>query len=41
MWNFGKYLVGPDGQLLTYWKSQVKPEDTKITQAIESALTHA
>ena len=39
VWNFGKYLVGADGQLLAYWKSQVKPEDPKVTQAIESALT--
>jgi glutathione peroxidase len=38
VWNFGKYLIGADGQLLAYWKSQVKPEDPKITQAIEGAL---
>jgi glutathione peroxidase len=38
VWNFGKYLIGADGQLLQYWKSQVKPEDPKIVQAIESAL---
>jgi glutathione peroxidase len=38
VWNFGKYLVGADGHLLAYWKSQVKPEDPKITAAIEGAL---
>jgi glutathione peroxidase len=41
VWNFGKYLVGADGRLLTYWKSQVKPEDPKIRQAIEGALQDA
>jgi glutathione peroxidase-family protein len=39
VWNFGKYLIGADGRLLQYWKSQVKPEDPKISQAIESALS--
>jgi glutathione peroxidase len=38
VWNFGKYLIDADGRLLQYWKSQVKPEDPKISQAIESAL---
>ena len=38
VWNFGKYLVGADGQLLAYWKSQVKPEDPKIAATIEGAL---
>lgn len=38
VWNFGKYLIGADGRLLQYWKSQVKPEDPKIAQAIEVAL---
>ena len=39
VWNFGKYLIGADGRLLQYWKSQVKPEDPKISRAIESALS--
>jgi glutathione peroxidase len=38
VWNFGKYLVGADGRLRAYWKSQVKPEDPKIAEAIEGAL---
>jgi glutathione peroxidase len=38
VWNFGKYLVGADGRLVQYWKSQVKPEDPKIADAIEAAL---
>ena len=39
VWNFGKYLIGADGQLIAYWRSQVKPEDPKIAQAIEGALS--
>jgi len=39
VWNFGKYLIGADGKLVAYWKSQVKPEDPKIAEAIEGALT--
>ena len=38
VWNFGKYLIGADGKLVAYWKSQVKPEDPKIAEAIEGAL---
>jgi glutathione peroxidase len=38
VWNFGKYLIGADGKLVTCWKSQVKPEDPKIAAAIEGAL---
>jgi glutathione peroxidase len=37
-WNFTKYLVGADGRLLAHWGSTVKPEDEKITGAIERAL---
>lgn len=38
VWNFGKYLIGSDGRLLQYWRSQVKPEDPKLVAAIERAL---
>jgi glutathione peroxidase len=37
-WNFTKYLVGADGQLIERWSTKVKPEDAQIAQAIESAL---
>ena len=40
-WNFTKYLVGADGRLLAHWGSTVKPEDEKITSAIERALADA
>lgn len=38
VWNFGKYLVGADGRLRDYWRSQVKPDDPKLVRAIEDAL---
>jgi glutathione peroxidase len=38
-WNFTKYLVGADGQLIARWSSKVKPEDPQIVDAIESALS--
>lgn len=34
-WNFGKYLVGPEGNLLHYFPSNVTPLSEKITQAIQ------
>ncbi|QIZ75648.1 glutathione peroxidase [Ferrimonas lipolytica] len=37
-WNFYKYLVGKDGNLVDYWGSKTKPDDAKITGAIEAAL---
>lgn len=37
-WNFAKFLVGRDGQLLTRFKSRVKPEDPKVVSSIEAAL---
>ena len=37
-WNFNKFLVGRDGVLIEHFDSKVKPEDTKMTDAIESAL---
>jgi glutathione peroxidase len=40
-WNFTKYLVGADGRLLGHWGSTIRPEDDKITGAIERALADA
>jgi glutathione peroxidase len=37
-WNFHKYLVGPDGQLVGTWPSQVGPTDGRITSEIERLL---
>jgi glutathione peroxidase len=38
VWNFTKYLVGPDGRLIRRWATKVKPEDPQILETIESAL---
>jgi glutathione peroxidase len=38
VWNFTKYLVGPDGRLIARWPTKVPPEDPQIIEAIESAL---
>ena len=37
-WNFHKYLIGPDGQLVGAWPSQVRPGDAAITSEIDRAL---
>ncbi|HEY0081483.1 MAG TPA: glutathione peroxidase [Pyrinomonadaceae bacterium] len=37
-WNFNKFLVGRDGRILARFDSADKPEDAKVTQAIEAAL---
>lgn len=38
-WNFGKYLIGRDGRVIDYFTPPTDPEDEKLTQAIEKALT--
>lgn len=37
-WNFHKYLVGPDGELVGAWPSSVGPHDKAITQDIDRLL---
>ena len=37
-WNFEKFLIGRDGQLLGRFKSPVEPESRELTAAIEAAL---
>lgn len=37
-WNFHKYLIGPDGELLDAWPSAVAPDRPPVTEAIEAAL---
>jgi glutathione peroxidase len=37
-WNFHKYLVGPDGELLGAWPSRVEPTSDEISGAVEAAL---
>jgi glutathione peroxidase len=37
-WNFHKYLVGKDGQVIAAFPSNVKPESEELKKAIEEAL---
>ena len=37
-WNFEKFLVNKDGQLVDRFKSSVKPESKELTSKIESVL---
>jgi glutathione peroxidase len=38
VWNFTKYLVGPDGHLIARWPTKVTPEDPQIIAAVEGVL---
>lgn len=37
-WNFTKFLVGPNGQVLNRFNTVTKPNDPKVIAAIEKAL---
>jgi len=37
-WNFHKYLIDPEGQLVGAWSSKTEPGGAEITGAIEQAL---
>jgi len=37
-WNFTKFLIGKDGAILARFEPPVKPDDPKVTSAIEKAL---
>jgi glutathione peroxidase len=37
-WNFHKFLIGRDGQLITEFSPRTKPYDPDVVAAIESAL---
>jgi glutathione peroxidase len=37
-WNFHKYLIGRDGELVDAWPSRVTPTSPPIVSAIEAAL---
>ncbi|MEM9097842.1 MAG: glutathione peroxidase [Pseudomonadota bacterium] len=38
-WNFHKYLIAPDGRLVTAFNSQVDPESARVTDAVETLLS--
>ena len=37
-WNFHKYLIGRDGQLIAAFATKIEPTDPVVTSAIEAAL---
>jgi glutathione peroxidase len=37
-WNFHKYLIGKDGQVLAAFQSAITPEDPTLRSAVEAAL---
>jgi glutathione peroxidase len=37
-WNFEKFLVGKDGKVLRRFTTQVQPDDSAVTEAIEAAI---
>ena len=38
-WNFTKFLIGPDGRVITRFEPKVTPDSTEVTEAIEKALS--
>lgn len=39
MWNFEKFLIGKEGQILARFAPDLSPDDPIITKAIEAALS--
>ncbi len=37
-WNFNKFLIGKDGQILKRFDSKVTPDSAELTGAVEAAL---
>jgi glutathione peroxidase len=37
-WNFHKYLIDPNGKLVAWFPSKIKPDAPDVTKAIEAAL---
>jgi glutathione peroxidase len=37
-WNFNKFLVGKDGQVIARYESKVAPESDELIKAVETAL---
>ena len=40
-WNFEKFLVSPDGEVLQRFRPGTEPDDPALVSAVESALTGA
>ena len=39
-WNFGKFLIGRDGQIRARFAPQTEPCSDEVVQAITAALAH-
>jgi glutathione peroxidase len=37
-WNFTKFLVGKDGEVITRFESKINPDSPEVISAIEKAL---
>jgi glutathione peroxidase len=37
-WNFTKFLIGPDGRVITRFEPNITPDSPEVTSAIEQAL---
>jgi glutathione peroxidase len=37
-WNFEKFLIGRDGEIVERFKPKTKPESEEVVQAIEKEL---
>ncbi len=40
-WNFHKYLIGRDGQLISDFSPRTQPDDSQLVDAIEAALAES
>ena len=40
LWNFEKFLIGRDGQVIQRFSPDMTPEDAVVTDAIKKALAH-
>ncbi len=39
-WNFEKFLVSPEGNIVRRFRPQTAPESDEVVEAVESILTH-
>ncbi|MTI43491.1 glutathione peroxidase [Roseibium hamelinense] len=37
-WNFHKYLIGPDGKLVTFFPTPTRPTSTEVTSKVEQVI---
>src|ERR1035437_5618827 len=37
-WNFEKFLIGKDGNVLARFAPKTKPDDSQVVEAVEAAL---